>query len=275
MRIGIIGVGVVGRAVYQALKNVYADVLAYDKVGEFSEEANLERIVKEADVVFVCVPSPTISMTQDLSAVHDVLGKLSSGGFAGTVVLKSTVLPGTTGAMMTNYELKIVHNPEFLTAANPYADFMAQRAVLLGGPLDQCDKVAWIYKHVLPNAQIISYPCAKITETAKYLRNNYLAVKVSLANEYHRLCEKHGIPFNYVRDAMLSQGGVEPGHWNVPGPDGKKGFSGMCLPKDIRAMISHMLRLGIEYNVLMGAEATNQVVRPHDALCKEIEGEKE
>jgi UDP-glucose 6-dehydrogenase len=110
----------------------------------------------------------------------------------------------------------------------------------------------------------------KVSEAAKYFRNNYLAVKVALANEFYALCQTLQIEYNDVKDAMLSQGGIEPGHLAVPGPDGKLGFSGMCLPKDIRAMIKHQEWLGLFPNVLEAAEETNQSVRPHDSLCREL-----
>ncbi len=78
------------------------------------------------------------------------------------------------------------------------------------------------------------------------------------------------IEYDEVKDAMLSQGGIEPGHLAVPGPDGKLGFSGMCLPKDIRAMIKYQEWFGLFPNVLEAAEETNQSVRPHDSLCREL-----
>jgi UDPglucose 6-dehydrogenase len=277
MKIGVIGVGVVGGAVYHVLKDTFKDdVFGYDKVGDFSSEKHFKNVLS-SDIVFVCVPSPTVSGKQDLSHIEDVMRRLKESKYSGIVVLKSTVLPGTTGVLRYKYSLNIIHNPEFLTAANPITDFIEQKTVLLGGPEHLCIPVANLYGRVLPDINVIFTECI-VTETAKYLRNNYLAVKVSLANEYHNFCKKAGIDYNEVKRAMLSQGGVEKGHWNVPGPDGNVGYSGMCLPKDIRAMVSFLSGLGLSCSTLKGAEVSNQSRRPHDEFCKEcdlLKGDKD
>lgn len=269
MKIGVIGVGVVGKAVLTAFSSKFS-TLAYDIRGEYSDTKNLDEIANQTDVCFLCVPSPTINGIQDLSAVKETFGALSARKYKGIVVLKSTVLPGTTEALAKEFSLTAVHNPEFLTAANPFGDFMTQKAVLLGGTSVACDRVEYVYNSILPHVPVMKYPSAKVTELAKYMRNTFLAVKVSFANEFSMLCEACGLPYWIVKDAMLSQGGVEPGHFMVPGPDGKSGYSGMCLPKDIKALQALMKELGVACNTLAGADITNEMIRPHDAFCKEI-----
>ena len=50
-------------------------------------------------------------------------------------------------------------------------------------------------------------------------------------------------------------------HYQVPGPDGKLGFGGHCLPKDLSALIFLAMNLDTETNVLNAVEETNDVVR--------------
>ena len=55
--IGVIGQGFVGNAIYQGFKDYYS-VLTYDKFIEDKSNSTLEEVVKGADVIFVCVPTP-------------------------------------------------------------------------------------------------------------------------------------------------------------------------------------------------------------------------
>lgn len=274
MFIGVIGVGVVGGAVLKAFsesRNSF-EVVGYDIKGEHCSEDAWRRIVSLADIAFVCAPSPTVDGRQDISAVNDVMARLAESNFRGVVCLKSTVLPGTTDRLAKETGLRICHNPEFLTAAKPYEDFINQQAIIVGGCKGDTEVVKKAYEKLFSPFDIpcYCYDSPMITEIAKYMRNNYLAVKVAFANEFYALCEMVGCDYDTVKQAMLSQGGVEQGHWKVPGPDGKKGYSGMCLPKDARAMLFFMEYNGLPHNIIKAAEKLNSALRPHDGFCKEV-----
>lgn len=273
MKVGVIGcLGMVGAAVFEAFQRKGFDVAGYDIKGEFASDEHYKEAL-ECPIVFVCVPSPTVDGLQDLTAVEVALSKLALNAYKGVAVLKSTVLPGTTERLASEYSLRLIHNPEFLRAAHAYRDFVHQPVVLLGGPLDDCEIAKRAYRVALPHADVHCYQSAKVTETAKYMRNNFLTVKVAFANEYYALCKQLGLDYDVVKEAFLSQEGIERGHWNVPGPDGKRGFGGACFSKDVRAMIAFMRGNGILNGVLTGAEHDNQEIRPHGPRCEEISNE--
>lgn len=273
MKIGVIGVGVVGGAVLKAFSEKF-ETIGYDVVGDYASESNHDKIVSEADICFICVPSPTVKFRQDLNFVNVALARLAHKGYKGVVALKSTVLPGSTSSLKRISGLRLVHNPEFVTAARPFEDFMEQKAVLLGGDAADSLVVASTYRVVLPDAEIKIYHQPEYTEIAKYMRNNYLALKLTFSNTYYDLCKKMNVDYNMVKEAMLSQGGIEQGHWKVPGPDGGRGYSGMCLVKDTRAMATFMQEEMINGGIIAETEKYNQGVRPHDKDCHELKMEK-
>lgn len=263
--IGVIGLGVVGNAVFSAFGTKF-NTVGYDKFGKYSDDEYFENLLK-TDVLFVCVPTPTIDGVQDQTALDEVMEKLKQRAYAGIVCVKCTVKPGT----IKKYSgLKVTHNPEFLTAAKPYEDFMAQKAVILSGEPAHTLIVAGAYRELLPSVPIHMYDDFYVTEIAKYYSNCFLAVKVTFANEIYDLCQKLGCDYVAVRDATLTQGLVAPNHTSVPGPDGKTGFGLGCFPKDTLALLSFCQELGLKQEVLQAAIEANKRRRTFDATCKEV-----
>lgn len=260
VKIGVVGLGVVGGAVYSVFKERGLDVSGFDSAKP--EAGTFEDVIK-ADVLFLCLPTPTSQYgVQDLSALRDVAGKLKSAKYQGVVVIKSTVLPGTTVALAQEFELNAVHNPEFLTAATPVDDFKGQPAVLIGGPLELTMKVAEVYLaadfHVVKQ-----YDRASSTELAKYMHNVFLATKVSLFNEFHEFATARHLDFSDARDGALAMKQIGSGHTRVPGPDKKPGFGGMCFVKDTLAY------LAVQTSLKLGSEVTAAVVTQNKRLRPE------
>lgn len=263
--IGVIGLGVVGKAVFCAFGNTFPTV-GYDKFGEFSDDASFEKLLK-CEVIFVCVPTPTVDGVQDRSALDEVMEKLIENNYQGVVCVKCTVVPGT----MDKYGgLKLTHNPEFLTAAKPYEDFMAQKAVIVSGASVDTQVVASVYNALLPDSVVHEYEDFYVTELAKYYSNCFLAVKVTFANEMYDLCKKLDVDYDAVREATLTQGLVAPNHTKVPGPDGKTGFGLGCFPKDTLALLSYNRDLGLMPYVLAAAIEANKQRRTFDNVCREV-----
>lgn len=258
MKIGVIGIGVVGGAILKALKLSFDDVVAYDIKGGHDTMAE----VCKADVVFICVPTPTIQGVQNLSALNSVFANLDINEFKGIAVIKSTVLPGTCRHYQTLVNFSVVHNPEFLTAAQPYADFLNQKMVLLSGNYDACKAVSDVYSLLIPDSDWLHYKDWEITETAKYMHNCFLALKVAFCNEFYRLSERIGVDYQDVRAATISQGGLGDGHTDVPGPDGKFGFGGMCFLKDTEALERFVKDDGRSCELVSSTISSNKRARP-------------
>jgi UDPglucose 6-dehydrogenase len=259
-RIGVVGLGVVGSAVYAGLSGKYKGVATYDILYN-KDEDDFKRIL-ECQVVFLCLPSLNKEDgSQDLSAIHSTCQKLKDAYFSGTVILKSTVLPGTCSELASKYRLALVHNPEFLTAAAAFQDFMAQKVVLLSGGVGALLEAERCYRYILPNCEYITTHLFEETELAKYYSNCLLATKVIFANEMHELCTSMGVKYGKVRSFAVSQGLIGDNHTYCPGPDGAKGFGGVCFPKDTQALLAHCESIGVEMAVLKAAVEKNKLIR--------------
>ena len=261
--IGIIGQGFVGNAIYQKFKN-YFDVHTYD-LDESKSNDSKENVIHQ-QYVFLCLPTP---MNADGSCNVDIIERelenidliADNHEVVKTVVIKSTISPGTTEKWNKKYEaLNIVFNPEFLTEANAVEDFNNQNRIILGGPRPATTELRRLYSKVFPKAHIIKTDSTH-AEMVKYLTNSFLATKVSFANEIYQVCEKLNIDYDKVVEYATLDDRLGKSHWNVPGPDGDFGFGGHCLPKDLSALIYLAMNLNTETNVLNAVEETNDVVR--------------
>ena len=262
--IGIIGQGFVGNAVYQKFKN-YFDVLTYD-LDESKSNSTKNDLLFKCNTIFLCLPTP---MNTDGSCNVDILQRelenieliTDNQEIKKTIVIKSTVSPGTTDKWNSSYEsLDIVFNPEFLTEANAVEDFNNQNRIILGGPRPATTELRRMYSKVFPKAHIIKTDSTH-AEMVKYLTNSFLATKVSFANEIYQICDKLNIDYDKVVEYATLDDRLGKSHWNVPGPDGDFGFGGHCLPKDLSALIYLAMNLHTETNVLNAVEETNDVVR--------------
>ena len=262
--IGIIGQGFVGNAVYQKFKNYY-DVLTYD-LDKSKCNSTWEDLVSKSDTIFLCLPTP---MNEDGSCHTDILEKelvnidllADNQEVKKTIVVKSTISPGTTSKWNDLYEsLDIIFNPEFLTEANAVDDFNNQNRIILGGPRPATTKLRQIYSKVFPQAHIIKTDSAH-AEMVKYLTNAFLATKVSFANEIYQICGKLNVDYDKVVEYATLDNRLGKSHWQVPGPDGDFGFGGHCLPKDLSSLIHLAMSLNTETNVLNAVEETNDIVR--------------
>ena len=259
MKIGIIGQGFVGNAIYQKFKQFY-NVLTFDKVSEKCNSTFLE-ISKNCEIIFVCVPTP---MNEDgscnLDIVSEVLSQINNETSA-IVVVKSTVLPGTIERFNKQFKnLDIVFNPEFLTERNAVEDFNNQNRIILGGPRPATTKLVQIYSSIFPKAHIVKTGSTH-AEMIKYFTNCFLATKVSFANEMHELCVGLNLDYDKVVEYAILDDRLGNSHWSVPGPDGDFGFGGHCFPKDLSAIINITKKLGTINNVLKSVKETNDKVR--------------
>ena len=228
--IGIIGQGFVGNAVYQSFKNHYK-VRTYD-IDSSKCNSTLEEVY-ECGVIFLCLPTPmSDDGSCDISILEDVIGDIPTNKI---VVIKSTIPPRVVRQFERKYRLRFVFNPEFLTAANAVADFRNQDRIILGSNDTGVIEVGKIYKKVF-NCPI--YYCDSVEAMmSKYIVNTFLSMKVSFANEMFDFCNDQGIDYEETIKLATTDKRLGDSHWQVPGPDGQRGFGGACFPKDVNAMI--------------------------------------
>ena len=169
--IGIIGQGFVGNAVYQKFKHFF-DVKTYDLAASKCNSSQSETL--NQDIVFVCLPTP---MEKDgkchLGIVETVLSDINEINLASTIVVKSTIPPGTTSKWNEKYKnIDIVFNPEFLTEANSINDFKNQNRIIIGGPKKAASKVRRIFVKAFPKVKIIKTD-STYAEMVKYNTSYY------------------------------------------------------------------------------------------------------
>ena len=269
MNIGIIGQGFVGTAIREGLKNSYP-VFVYDKKEDICPEASyrsLDTVAAGCEIIFQCLPTPMRKSGEcDLAIVEKSLNDLSSLSRSYNknpiVVIKSTVPPGTCERLNQQFKnIDIVFSPEFLTEANSIHDFKNQTHIILGGPRPHTSQVRTMLRKAFPYIPIVQTDY-QTAEMVKYVANTFLATKVAFANEMYDICGAIGIRYEEViKFAKLDQR-LGDSHWQVPGPDTKRGFGGSCFPKDINALIVHAESIGIEPDILKIVWEKNLQVRP-------------
>ena len=261
--VGIIGYGFVGQDLAYGFSPV-AHVRIYD-VDPLKCQNDFAETVNRSDVLFVSVPTPMNSDgTINLNIVNDVFEKINNASERkdNVVVLKSTVVPGTTEVLVEKYpSLNIVFNPEFLTERKAKFDFLNQSRIVLGGDYKSIQKVVGLYVERFQHCNFVRTDC-KTAEFIKYFGNVFFALKVSFANEMKMFADKLGISWEEALYGFLADGRVADSHMHVPGPDGRPGFGGSCFPKDLNAFISLADSMGVNMNTLKAAWQTNLEIRP-------------
>ena len=260
MKLGIVGQGFVGLALKAGFEKHYK-IETYDKFIESKSTCDLADMVAECEVIFVCVPTPmNLNGSCHTDIVEDVVKEINKWSYAywgnidrkPTIVIKSTVSPGTTERLHKKYKsVDVIFNPEFLTEATFIEDFKNQNRIILGGIRRGTNKLRQVYSKVFPNTTIVKTG-AKYAEMVKYFTNCFLSTKVSFANEMKQICDGLDIDYDKVVEYATYDDRLGKSHWAVPGPDGDYGFGGHCLPKDISAIVnefdSYLLKSVLDVN---------------------------
>ena len=227
---------------------------------------DLSRAVGESELTFLCVGTPSDATGgADLSAViaasRSIGEALAGRSEPHTVVVKSTVPPGTTakvvrpaveaGAGRTPAEgLSVAMNPEFLREGSAVHDFFIPDRLVIGAD-DPAGAAALEALYASFSCPVIR--CGTSTaEMVKYASNAFLAVRISCANEIGSLCKPLGIDAHEVLGVVGLDDRIGPRFLGAG-----LGFGGSCFPKDVRALVSLGTALGAEPALLAAALAVN------------------
>ena len=253
-KIGIMGVGMVGGALKKYYESENVKPLVYDK---FKNYGSLEE-VNAADVIFIAVPTPYDEKTCgfDLSYVRQAISEIKGEKI---VVIKSTVLPGTTELLQKEFpQHKMMFNPEFLTEATALRDMFCPNRQILG-TTESSANVGQEVMNLLPRAPFEHVVPSKEAEMVKYFCNTLYALRVAFANQMYDLCGKMGIDYETVKECAKPEPMVGRSHLEIF-HKGYRGYGGKCLPKDTRALIQLGNKTGIEMTLLRAAEAYNNAL---------------
>ena len=234
MKIGIVGCGYVGKAVAKMFVRQH-DITIQDP--DAGEAGDVNRDM--CDVVFVCVPTPMDESGQcDTSIVEAVVTSVK----APMIILKSTVAPGTTDAMIQATGKNIVFSPEYAGESSYWSshafhrDMVATPFFCFGGAPKNTSKCVDLYLTVAGPEKRYIQTTAKTAELAKYAENTFFATKIMFCYEFAKICEAHGADWNSVREVWLADPRINPMH-TAAFARNERPFGGKCLPKDLSAII--------------------------------------
>jgi UDPglucose 6-dehydrogenase len=254
---GIIGTGVVGGALRAYLESHGTACVIYDPPKGY---ASVDALAP-AEVIFVCVPTPyTPGAGFDASHLTDAIARIPGSK---TVVIKSTVLPGTTDLMQERFpQHRFMFNPEFLREASAFDDFINPDRQIVG-VTEASRAAADRVMAMLPRAPFELVCDAAAAEMAKYMANCFLAVKVSFANEMFDLSRRLRIDYDVARDIVAADARIGASHMDVH-DSGYRGYGGKCLPKDSKSLLDLAASAGVELAVLRAADRVNARLRPDE-----------
>ncbi len=274
-RVGVIGGGFVGGAC-RSLECAQIDILVFDVNPSrrySSDPANvpvpdtLEAFVAQCapDVVFVCVPTP---MRQCDGSVHtniveSVVRDLQAAGMDSTrIIVRSTVPPGTCSA------LNVCFMPEFLTERRALQDFLETPRWIVGLSDEATEQTSHVIADVLRIACLhgriqsdeVIFTTTTSAELCKYMRNSFLATKVSFCNEFATLANRLGVEYDTLRFLFSMDARIGESHSQVPGPDGEYGFGGTCFVKDMNGIAGVFRNEGVPCPLIGAALARNETI---------------
>lgn len=257
--IGFVGQGFVGKSYADELEARGYEVVRYSLEPEY--RANRDRI-GECDIVFIAVPTPTTPKGFDDSIVEGALTLVRPGA---TVVIKSTLLPGTTALLQKKFpRLFVMHSPEFLVARNAHADAAKPARNIIGIPRKSAAfalRAKEVLK-ILPKAPYSLVCSAEEAEIIKYAGNMMLYFKVLIANLLFDAAKRVGADYEVIRAAVSADPRIGGSHLQVVHDSGHKGAKkgrgagGLCFIKDIAAFAEfYRSRVRDEYGDALLKEA--------------------
>ena len=285
-RISIIGSGTVGSAVGGGLIGLGNEVIFFDiderrvrwlrGIGLDATD-DLGHAVRESEISFICVPTPTGEGGIDLSHVRAAIEGLALALRAKRgyhlVAIKSTVVPTTTERVLIPMlrelsgkepgpEVGVCVNPEFMTEIHrswtdegSFArDFYSEERIVIG-ELDKRsgDALQALYE---PLGAPIIRTDLRTAEMIKYACNCALASRISYWNEIYYICERLGIDSGLVARVAAMDKRIGA-YGTVHG----KAFGGKCLPKDLDAFIAFAEGLVYEPRLLKAVRDINERIK--------------
>jgi len=230
-KIGFIGQGWIGKNYADNFEKRGYEVVRYAMEEPYVK--NKEKI-KECDIVFIAVPTPTTPQGFDDSILRTVISLVGDNKIA---VIKSTILPGTTESIQSAHKnIFLMHSPEFLSEATAAYDAANPARNIIGIPNDTPEyrQKAQDVLSVLPFAPYTLVCRAREAELIKYGGNCLLYLKVVFNNIMYDTANALGIDWNNVRDAMAADPRLGTSHWNPVHQSGR-GAGGHCFIKDFAA----------------------------------------
>jgi len=259
MKICVVGYGTVGKAIVAGLDK--SDELDYDIVDPAIKEydQDLEEVMASCDAAIICVQTPQGKDWEiDDSIVHQCVSRI---GHEKPILIKSTTDIASLQFFKDTYP-NVCYSPEFLRNDYAVEDFLSETKLIVGGTVDQVVGWANVFSQCQP---IYEEAFLDIVEAGyvKFAENAFLAMRVTFFNDLYNLMKKANPEADY--DSTVYALGLDTrighSHNQVPGPDGKFGWGGHCLPKDINAFRNWATRNGTDLPLLEAVHKINMTQR--------------
>lgn len=234
---------------------------------------NLYKSIVETEISLIAVGTPFVNNEIDLTYIkevsHQIGQALKEKSTYHLVVIKSTVVPGTTDTVVlpilekasgkkAGIHFGVAMNPEFLREGEAIQDFMFPDRIILGGMDEKSIEILGKLYCSFDRVDTLRTN-NKTAEMIKYTSNSLLATMISFSNEIGNLCASIG-----DIDVVDVMKGVHLDKRLSPiMPDGKRvvpsftayleagcGFGGSCFPKDVKALIAHGKKFGSQMRLL-------------------------
>lgn len=261
MNIGIVGMGVLGNAMYEGFQSKGHHLYVND-IKEIPYHIHtLEELTEECEIIFICVPTPQMEDGAcNLSIVYEVFNQMhfkiaqlmkDEDYIPPIIAVSSTVIPGTVDSLSAMYPF-VASTPEFLTEKNALRDFLNPDRIVVGSKNNRVTQKMRLLYDDFDTTKFFVTPTE--AEAIKYLSNSLLLTKVAFSQEISKLCQALRLNARMVYNGITADSRVDPHHLDPT--VGRVSPHTPCLSKDMYALITQMDKSGMDTTFLKAAYAT-------------------
>ena len=234
------------------------------KSGRLSFTTNLSEAIKNSQVIFICVGTPTKknSNAADLSQVFNVAKEIGKFIKSFKIIVTKSTVPVTTGDKIEKILLKnakrknfsVISNPEFLREGDAINDFFFPDRIVIGTSDKRTNKLMHsLYAPLLSKGAKYVNSSRRGAELIKYASNAFLATKITFINELANLSEKIGVNIEDISIGMGLDKRIG-GRFLRAGP----AYGGSCFPKDTRAIVDTAKEFKTDLSIIKNVIKSNQ-----------------
>jgi UDPglucose 6-dehydrogenase len=242
-KIGFIGLGMVGKAIYDVLSETNETCFFDIKI----KDSKIEDILK-SNIVFIAVPTlPDENNMCDLSILNSVVEDLHSLQYEGVICIKSTIIPETTITYINKYKNdKICFCPEFLRERCAYDDFKYNNKICIVGTINEhvFNSIKNCHKNICNEFRFVHPTEAELT---KYFQNIFNTTRILFANAFYEVCKINNVKYDNIIDNLLVRHEIDDKY--IRCNESLRGPSGPCLVKDTLAFNEYVKKLNIKPSI--------------------------
>ncbi len=230
--------------------------------GRLKFSTNLNKAVKESDLIFICVGTPTSSDgSANLNYVFQAAKDISKNINKFKIIINKSTVPVSTGDIVEKIiskkgkkkNFEVISNPEFLREGEALRDFRFPDRIVVGANnIKVIKKIRSLYEPLIKKGAIFFSTNRRGAEIIKYASNAFLATKISYINEIANLCEKTEVDVEEVALGVGLDKRIGSRFLRV-GPS----YGGSCFPKDTKAIAVTGNKFGVNLSIIKSVINSN------------------